>query len=178
MGETVVFAPWFLWFYTGSAIALTAWAAWWLVDVVRRPADRFHTNWPSPKLRWGIVPAAWLLSVAAQLLIYFGGLAIKQGVAAQNLIDRTNLGLITFAVLVLMLVFGFAYLLRVVFPSPGRVPAAPLEDGEDDSGRGDELDVQDQGRPTRQDEGRRERQGEEAPAAAGDDAENDDAEDD
>ncbi len=124
MGGRVTFASWFLWVYAGTFIVLTAWAVWWLFDVVRRAPARFPAGWPSPKLRWGIVPAAWLFVVVAQTLIYFVGLALRQGVAAQGIIDRTNLGLATFALIALMLVVGVAYLLRVVFPSPGRLTGA------------------------------------------------------
>ena len=66
MGGRVTFANWFLWSYVALFALLTALAAWWAVDLARRPEDRFPAGWPAPKLRWGLVPWAWLAVIAIQ----------------------------------------------------------------------------------------------------------------
>jgi hypothetical protein len=137
----VTFSSWFLWLYGGTFLLLTVLNAWWLFDVVRRPAECFPVSWPQPKLRWGAVPVAWLAVVTGQTVIYFGGLALRQGPAAQNLVDRTNLGLLTFALISVVIVFGLAYLLRVVFPKGGRPePAAEEPAGDEAEAAGEGAD--------------------------------------
>jgi hypothetical protein len=130
------YAGWFLWAYVGTFVLFTGLALWWVVDVVRRPADRFPGSWPAPRLRWGLVPAAWLLAIGAQTLAWLLGVVLRAQATAVRFVSAADLGLATFVLLIAMIVVGFAYLLRVAFPHPGRVSHA--EPGDPDEEHADQ----------------------------------------
>jgi peptidoglycan/LPS O-acetylase OafA/YrhL len=106
-GKTTI-DPFFKWFFIALRFVVPALALLWLWDLWRRPEWHFHSSWPMPKVRWGIVPTAFLLTVAA-------GLVPNVGTGVRGVIDLTVISLI-----LAMLVVGIAYLLRVVFPSARR----------------------------------------------------------
>jgi peptidoglycan/LPS O-acetylase OafA/YrhL len=109
-GKTTI-DPYFKWFFIALRFVVPALALLWLWDLWRRPEPQFHSSWPMPKVRWGIVPAGFLLTVVA-------GLVPNVGAGVRGVIDLTVIALI-----LAMLVVGIAYLLRVVFPSDSRVEA-------------------------------------------------------
>lgn len=116
-----VTAAWFPYAYIGTFVLFTGLALWWLVDVVRRPRDAFPAGWPVPRLRWGLVPGVWLVTMVLQALVPLGALVGAQK-AVVDLESAANVGLVTIGLLPVMIVAGFAYLLRVVFPKQ-RPPA-------------------------------------------------------
>lgn len=105
MSGKLTLDPWFLWGLIGLRFVVPALAVLWLWDLWRRPEWQFHTSWPRPKVRWGVVPAAFLVIDVAGLIF-----------PKVSWIDLSAVGLI-----LAMLVFGVAYLLRIVFPSQKRV---------------------------------------------------------
>jgi hypothetical protein len=125
------YASWFLWAYIGVFALFSAIALWWLVDVVRRPLERFPGTWRAPRLRWGLVPAAWFVVVGAQLLAWAAGLALRAPAAAQKLVSAANLGLVTLLLPIAMVVVGIPYLLRVAFPRARDAEERPDPMGEE-----------------------------------------------
>ena len=126
MGGRTTIDPWFKWGFIVLRFLVPALALLWLWDLWRRPESQFHGSWPYPRVRWGIVPAAFLVINVVGLIF-----------PKVFWIDVSAIGLI-FA----MLVFGIAYLLRVVFPSDKRITS--IETGADDDasepGQADEQD--------------------------------------
>ena len=126
------YQSWFIPAYLAVFGLFTALAAWWMVDVVRRPAESFPGSWPAPRLRWGLVPAAWLLVVGAQMTAWLVGLVLRAAPAAAKLVTVAGLGLATAALFPIIVIVGVAYLLRVVFPRTGRGGRSPDEGDEEE----------------------------------------------
>lgn len=132
MSGHLSFAGWFQWGYIGTTLAWTLLSAWWLFDVARRPRDRFPAGWPYAKVRWGLVPASWLVAVLLQTVLF--GLQF-----AKVRIDLGWIGMVTFILYFAFIVVGIAYLLRVVFPrEPHDGESAGDDIGEPTDGSQDE----------------------------------------
>ena len=125
MGAKLSLDPWFLWTFIVLRVLVPVLALLWLWDLWRRPEWQFQSSWPMPKVRWGVVPVAFLVTVAIGFIPH-----TPAGI-------RSALDLTVIVLILGMLFVGVAYLLRVVFPSAKRVEerramaAEMAGDGED-----------------------------------------------
>ena len=105
-----------------------------LVDVLRLSPDRSLGSWPAPRVRWAVVPAAFLVIVGLQVVLVGLSLLSDKSIfaAARAALVPVNagLGLATFGLAVATLAEGIAYLLRVVFPSERRRARTDVADME------------------------------------------------
>jgi hypothetical protein len=132
MGASVGFAGWFFPVYIGFFVLVALVAVALLMAVLRRPPERFPGSWPSPRARWGAVPAIALVLLGLQLALI--GLALVPGKAVFSTLKgwlapgAATIGLATLAFAVATLAEGIAYLLRVAFPAGRRTDDACADD--------------------------------------------------
>ena len=93
----ITYSPWFLWVYVGTFVLLTDWPSGGSLTTSVDPSTASPGSWPAPRLRWGLVPGAWLFVMGAQTAALLLGLAFKAGAAAQGFVSAADLGLATFA---------------------------------------------------------------------------------